>query len=70
MDVFEKLEKLSSRLDHLEAAAEWIARETVHTDNSVSQTATLIVVLADEVREKICTLVRDIERGAETEELN
>ncbi len=70
MDIFEKLEHLSSRLDHLESSAEWIARESVHTDNAISQTATLIMVLADEVREKICTLVRDIERGVDSDELN
>ena len=57
-----KLLQISSRLDHLEQAAEWIAKEMVHSDNAVSQTGTLICVLADEVRERICNLVRDLER--------
>ena len=62
MQSVEKLLQISSRLDHLEQAAEWIARETVHADNAVSQTGTLICVLADEVRERICHLVHDLER--------
>jgi len=57
----EKLLNISNRLDHLEQAAEWIAKETVHSDNGVSQTGTLISVLADEIREKICLLVRELE---------
>jgi hypothetical protein len=63
MDVMNRLLDISSRLDHLETAAEWIAKETVHTDNGVSQTGTLITVLADELRNQICTLVRDLENG-------
>lgn len=61
MDVLQKLLDITSRLDHLEGAAEWIAKETVHTDNGVSQTGTLISVLADEVREKLCSLVKELE---------
>ena len=52
---------ISSRLEHLESAAEWITKETVHTDNAVSQTGTLICVLADDLREKVCALVRELE---------
>jgi hypothetical protein len=61
MNNIEKLLQISSRIDHLEQAAEWIARETVHSDNAISQTGTLICVLADEVRERICTLVHELE---------
>ena len=61
MGTVEKLLNISNRLDHLEQAAEWIAKETVHSDNGVSQTGTLISVLADEIREKICLLVRELE---------
>ena len=57
----EKLIEIASRLDHLEAAAEWVARETVHSDNGISQTGTLICVLADEVREKLFSLIRELE---------
>lgn len=63
MDVMNRLLDISSRLDHLESAAEWIAKETVHTDNGISQTGTLITVLADQLRNQICTLVRDLENG-------
>jgi len=61
MKTLDKLMDISSRLEHLESAAEWIARETVHTDNGISQTGTLICVLADELREKVYNLVRELE---------
>ena len=61
MKTLERLLEISSRLDHVESSAEWIARESVHSDNGISQTGTLISVLADEVREKVCSLVRDFE---------
>lgn len=61
MDSVERLIEITSRLEHLETAAHWIAKETVHSDNSVSQTGTLICVLADDLREKMCGLVRDLE---------
>ena len=56
---------IASRLDHLASCAEWIARETVHTDNSVSQTSTLISVLAEDIREKITNLVSELEQMGE-----
>lgn len=65
MDTIKKLLDISSRIDHLEHSAEWIAKETVHTDNVVSQTGSLICVLAEELREKVCTLVRELERAVE-----
>lgn len=63
MDLLDRLLDISSRLDHLEQSAEWIAKETVHTDNGISQTGTLICVLADELRERLYALVRDMEIG-------
>ena len=65
MDTIKKLLDISSRIDHMENSAEWIARETVHTDNAISQTGSLICVLAEELREKVCTLVRELERAVE-----
>lgn len=61
MNSLEKLNDISCRIEHLERSAEWITKETVHSDNVVSQTATLITVLADEIREKVCSLVKEIE---------
>jgi len=61
MSNIDKILEIESRLEHLETAALWIAKETVHTDNAVSQTGTLITVLADELREKMVTLVRTLE---------
>lgn len=70
MDTLNRLLELASRLDHLENASEWIARETVHTDNTISQTATLISTIADELREKLCTMVKEFEHRRELDKLN
>lgn len=61
MDTLERLLEISSRLDHLESVAEWVAKETIHTDNGVSQTGTLICVLADQIREALFDLCKEIE---------
>ena len=63
MTTIDKLLAISSRIEHLENIASWIAKETVHTDNSVSQTGTLISVLADELREKVYSLVHELEQN-------
>lgn len=68
MDTMDKLLEIASRIDHLENAAEWIARESVHADSGVSQTGTLICVLADEIREKIYSLTCELEKLATTED--
>ena len=61
MDTIDAIISINSRLEHLESAAQWISRETVHSDNSVSQTSTLIQVLVEDVREKIFSIIRDFE---------
>lgn len=61
MDTIDKLVEISSRLDHLENAAEWISKETIHSNNSASQTASLIQALSDDIREKIFELVQELE---------
>ena len=61
MKTMDKLLEISSRIEHLESAAEWIARETVHTDNTVSQTGTLICAIADDIQSRITDLVRRLE---------
>ena len=63
MDTLTELLRISSRIEHLEQAAQWITKETVHTDNAVSQTGTLISVLADELRERVYNLVHELEKG-------
>ena len=68
MTTLDKLIDISSRLDHLETAAEWIAKESIHTDNGVSQTSTLICVLADEIRERVFTLAQELELEDQSEE--
>jgi hypothetical protein len=68
MDTLSYIMDITSRIDHLENAAEWIARETVHSDNALSQTGTLICVLAEELREKLCSLVKEMEQLAEVQQ--
>ena len=70
MDALEKLIDISSRIDHLENAAEWIARETVHSDQGISQTGTLICVLAEELREKLSQIFTEVERVVGNSKLN
>jgi hypothetical protein len=70
MEILDKLLDISSRLDHLEQSAEWIAKETVHTDNAISQTGTLICVLADELRERVYALVRELELADSVDKLH
>ena len=53
--------EIASRLDHLSNCADWIARETVHSDNALSQTGTLMNVLVEDIREKINELVSEME---------
>ena len=54
---------LSSRIDHLEQVAEWIARETANQDSSVCQSATLITVLIDDIRNRLIDLVKSLEES-------
>lgn len=65
MDTISRLSDIASRIDHLESVAEWIARETVHSDNTISQSSTLITVIADDLRERLCSLVKEIEQQRE-----
>lgn len=65
MSTMDQILEIASRLDHLGTCAEWIARETVHTDNSVSQTGTLMSVLAEDIRERITVLVTELEQLAQ-----
>ena len=58
----DKLTEITSKLEYLENSAEWIARETVHLDNTLSQSGTMICVLADDIREKVFALVQDLEQ--------
>ncbi|MDC0357344.1 hypothetical protein OAO01_00880 [Oligoflexia bacterium] len=70
MNTMDKLLNISSRIEHLENAAEWIAKEAIHTDSGISQTSTLIYVLADEIREMVFELAQELERGEEQETIH
>lgn len=61
MKTVDKLIEISSRIQHLENAAEWIAKETVHNDGAVSQTATMIYAIADDVQGRVTELVKKLE---------
>jgi hypothetical protein len=64
MNTLPQVLEIASRLDHLASCAEWIARETVHTDNAISQTGTLISVLTEEIRDKVNALITELEQFA------
>ena len=64
MNTLPQVLEIASRLDHLGTCAEWIARETVHTDTAVSQTGTLISVLTEEIRDRINNLIAELEQSA------
>lgn len=70
MATVEKLLDITSRLEHIENSAEWIAREMVHSDSPVSQTGTLICVLADDLKERIFQLVKELETLADLDRFN
>jgi hypothetical protein len=60
---------LFSRIDHLEQIADWIARETTHQDKSICQSATLITVLSDDIRQRITNLIKELETTAKWPEV-
>lgn len=70
MSSVDALLEICSRLDHLEHAGEWVAKEAVHMDSTISQTGTLISVIADDLRDKICKLVQDFEKLAEMDKFH
>ena len=57
----DKLVDISNRLEQIENSAEWISREILHSDTAISQTGSLICVLADDIRKKVCALVKELE---------
>lgn len=63
-----KVLEITGRLDHLSNCADWIARETVHTDNTLSQTGTLMAVMVEDLRDRISELVVELQTIALTGE--
>ena len=57
----DKLVDISNRLEQIENSSEWISREMVHSYTAISQTGFLICVLADDIRKKVCALVKELE---------
>ncbi len=64
MDSIEKLQEISLRLDHMQAAGDWLARSLVHSDSAASHTGTLITVLTEDIRERLLELVTELEKQA------
>ena len=65
MKSLEKLQEISLRLDHLDAAGEWLARALVHTDEAASHTGSLVSVLSEDLRNRIFELVTELEKTIE-----
>lgn len=68
MNTMGRILDIASRLDHLSNCADWITRETVHTDNGLSQTGSLMAVLVEDIRERINEMVTELEQIAEVSE--
>ena len=64
MESVEKLQEISLRLDHMQAAGEWLARSLVHTDSAASHTGTLITVLTEDIRGRLLELITELETQA------
>ena len=64
MDTVSKIQEITMRLDQLENTGEWLARALVHKDSSGSQAGSMIIALAEDVREMILDLVTDLEHQA------
>ena len=62
VDTVAKLQEISHRLDHLESAGEWIARTQIHEDSVASQTGSLIMTIAEDLRDRILEIVTELER--------
>ena len=69
MRTFQEVVAISSRIDHLEQIAEWIARESTNHDNTICQSATLITVLIDDIRNRLIELVRTLENTIDAQRL-
>lgn len=61
MDTLEKIHEISMRLEHMHQAGDWLSRSLVHADPTASHTGTLITVLVEDLRERILTLVAELE---------
>ena len=59
----DKLEALSKKIELLLQSSDWITKETVHIDNSVAQTGTLINVLAQDIQEGVYSVVHELEQA-------
>lgn len=62
MDSLDRLQEISMRLDHMQAAGDWLARSMVHLDSAASHTGTLITVLVEDVRSRLLELITELEK--------
>ena len=53
MDTLSKIQDISLRIDQLETTGEWLARALVHVDSSGSQAGSMIMALAEDIRERV-----------------
>lgn len=65
MNKLAKIQDIALRLEQLESTGEWLARSLVHKDSSASQAGSMIMALADDIRDTIRELVDQIESGEE-----
>lgn len=61
MNTVDKIHDISLCLEHMHQAGDWLSRSLVHKDATASHTGTLITVLVEDIREKILSLVAELE---------
>ena len=61
MDMLEQLRTVVKRLEEVDHAGEWIARETIHSDAAVSQSGSLICALAHDLQERLEEVLEAVE---------
>jgi len=60
-----KLHQITLKLDQLGSTGEFLARALASQDQSWSQSSTLILTLAEDVREEVLQLIQSLERSIE-----
>ena len=56
-----KLVEISRKFENLKPPPKWIISQTFKPDTTISQTGTLILTIAEDVRSKLYELVRELE---------
>lgn len=62
MDTLKQIEDITSRIDQIVSAGDWIQQNNSETDEVSAQTGCLVSVLADDIRKRVFDLITELER--------